>query len=72
MTTIFTVSGRGRFPVDMLRYDEAFPADGMSAANIVDNPAERRNVTLITHRRFGPTNDRWASFGWVVSDVKEV
>lgn len=63
----FVVSGRGRFPVDMLRYDECWPIDGASAdALVADDQDARREVKLRSHRRASPTLDRWASFGWHV------
>jgi hypothetical protein len=65
MVTDFTVCGQGSFPVDMLRYDECYPVDGVSAANI-NQGTELRNVKLRTQRSTGYTGDRWASFGWVV------
>jgi hypothetical protein len=64
----YKVSGTGLFPVDMLRYDGAYPASseavsamgtGKFQANV-----ERRTVELCSYRP--PTNDRWASFGWMV------
>lgn len=64
----FTVSGRGEFPWDMLRYDDAFPADAESAAALPRPPGtlkeSRRQIRLATHRRGGPTIARWQSFNW--------
>jgi hypothetical protein len=64
----FIVEGRGEFPLDMLRRDEAFPRDTESAHAIAtpDSPkAAPRRVRLGTHG-FGPNLDRWLSFGWTV------
>lgn len=66
LATDFTVRGRGEFPWDMLRSDEAFPVtyeDGWRMAHCREN---HREVSLRTHRRGGPTEARWASFGWTV------
>lgn len=65
----FTVTGRGLFPVDMLRYDACWPADGESAAAMLDrpgeyNPREPRAIRLQSHSE--PTRERWASFMWSV------
>lgn len=62
----YTVTGRGRFPFDMLRYDQAWPEDGgmsMGGGNGEDS-RERREQRLIGLNP--PTADRWASFGWYV------
>jgi len=59
----YTVSGRGRFPEDMLRYDTA------TALTPIDESTERREIEVRAH---GCTPARWSSFGWSVhSDVKE-
>lgn len=74
----FVVTGRGRFPIDMLRYDCCVPAqledvskiersmdDGVQTAS---RPNQERSIRL---RRYAvgsalPTLDRWKSFGWEV------
>jgi hypothetical protein len=72
--TRFEVAGTGRFPIDMLRYDAAFPAfetaaGEMSGADRADGPLR---VTL-THyhptKTWMPAAGRWASFGWRVVAV---
>lgn len=74
---VFTVAGRGRFPVDMLRYDECFPVNGDSAAAIGVTREEEgrsapvRKVRLLTRRASGYTAARWASFGWTVLENPE-
>jgi hypothetical protein len=67
----YKVTGTGHFPIDMLRYDCAYPASQEAVSTIgADRPraqvlgAERRTVELRSHHR--PTVDRWASFGWTV------
>lgn len=72
----FRVMGRGEFPMDMLRYDAAWPADTESAMKIAmpmypsedqrhDFARKRRVVTLYSAARY-LTEARWASFGWTV------
>lgn len=68
--TTFTVKGRGRFPLDMLRYDCAWPSSGEDVAAMessLDTRFElRRNpwaVRLVSESLGVPTVDRWASFG---------
>ena len=65
----FTVSGRGSFPLDMLRYDASWPLNGIDVDQIrssIDAEFTKRyEVTLMSHSM--PTEDRWESFGF---DVK--
>jgi hypothetical protein len=68
----FTVKGRGTFPADMLRHDHCWPVDG--AINHVTYPQTsypRVDVTVTlcaqSARRITPA--RWASFGWIVTDI---
>jgi len=74
----YTVTGKGSFPLDMLRYDVASPADAKSAALIKASSRRARaffgypeiyrySVRLVS--AYEPTLGRWESFGWEVSDV---
>lgn len=81
--TTFTVKGRGGFPIDMLRYDAAFPARADDAAVIQGSlgddpgdPVSRANrepweVELISDLpgRSVPTVARWSSFGVTVTCI---
>jgi hypothetical protein len=63
------VVGRTPFPVDMLRYDQAWPAREIDSIIISERGAlpkgaEDRCVRLNTLKV--PTLDRWAGFGWKV------
>ena len=68
----YEVVGSGEFPLDMLRYDQAWFASE-AQANIVQHSYTngdrftRRTVTVSSHKL--PTVGRWASFGWTVSDT---
>jgi hypothetical protein len=53
----YTVSGRGKFPADMLRYDSAV------ALTPTDDERGLRHVQI---RGTGCTPARWSSFGWSV------
>ena len=73
MSVTFTVTGRGRFPVDMLRYDCAWPQGPDDAALITESfSADTRQltpfcVTLTSDMKCGvPTVGRWTSFGCAV------
>ena len=67
-THIFTVTGRGEFPFDMLRYDATFPLTEQDAFNIPNRKeAEPRSVTLVS--AMPPTPARWQSFGWNCSKL---
>jgi hypothetical protein len=62
--TTIEVSGRGQFPVDMLRYDQCVVIQPGSTDGL-----EMRKVRLW---RFSPqgkpaTASRWSSFGWTVT-----
>ena len=61
----FTVRGRGRFPTDMLRYDECFPASEADSARLDDRGPRFVELKARTGSpRFEPTYARWASFNW--------
>jgi hypothetical protein len=61
----FDVSGCGHFPIDMLRYDECWPATEQDSTQLA-NYHHTRIVTLKTIYSAAPTDGRWASFGWTV------
>lgn len=75
--TDFTVEGRGDFPLDMLRYDECWPADGDSALRLIKKDKEDRapgettfrQVNLRTNRSVNIHPKRWDSFNWKVVKV---
>lgn len=69
----FTVAGSGKFPIDMLRYDECWPVDAAAASRIQAdiNTGERTPIQLRTNKRGGPTAARWDSFGWKVVKTEE-
>ena len=65
----FTVTGTGRFPLDMLRYDSCWPARQDDVHNISDHGGAswgRAPSTIMLETHGEPTADRWSSFGWVV------
>lgn len=72
----FTVRGRFQFPLDMLRYDQCWPADSESATQIrlsleghKLDPGEMWIVRLNRAQEFTysePTKARWSSFCWSV------
>ena len=79
----FAVTGRGFFPGDMLRYDNAEPMNEEEFHKITqytydeaephheqwEKCREPITVMLTSDQRGAPTEERWASFGWVVTDV---
>lgn len=73
----YEVRGRGRFPIDMLRYDGAYPTGQRDAARIESTyprfteDALTEPVTVMLTSTRMPTNGRWASFGWRVLSVVE-
>lgn len=67
MSTEFRATGRGNFPLDMLRYDCCYPAQPADVEAMRGNSrTPLRTVTLFTTNKRGPTLGRWASFGWPV------
>ncbi len=76
----YRVAGHGDFPVDMLRYDSCWPADGDSAFKLVlplyeqTNDGQRnwlRKTRVLRLRSYSnPTDARWSSFGWMVVNEK--
>lgn len=69
--TIFVVEGFGEFPLDMLRYDSAFPMSERDAHIAGNGRTERRRVALISRRVNDnlPSAERWLSFLWHVVGV---
>ena len=65
----YTVTGSGRFPVDMLRYDYSWIGNEDHRGPEQRSVEVFRHVSTMTDRHL-PTVDRWASFGWNVSDIK--
>lgn len=69
---VYTVTGVGEFPMDMLRYDASWPSRGEDVTAITQSLMRRR--TDKRHERYtvrlnalrAPTEGRWASFGWTV------
>lgn len=68
----FVVKGRGHFPIDMLRYDEAYPrteSDSWKIENANTGDIHDWEISLCTDLRRGPTVDRWSSFVVVVTEI---
>ncbi len=69
----YMVQGHGSFPVDMLRYDAAYPT-GRGDMNAIARSytdiryMEQAKLELTSLRP--PTEDRWASFGWRVLEMR--
>jgi hypothetical protein len=61
--TTIEVEGSGRFPFDMLRYDNCVVRD----SSLIEG-RERRTLILTRFSLDGgpATNGRWSSFGWHV------
>lgn len=64
----FRVTGGGRFPFSMLRFDNCWPYSDEDAAKLEPEAHERRTVTLQTDNRWAPTGKRWASFNWKLEE----
>lgn len=60
---LIKVSGRGTFPVDMLRRECSWPNTTRDAYRILHHDQRSITLRLSKARNFVP--DRWTSFGWV-------
>jgi len=60
----YEVEGKGRFPLDMLRYDQCWPADP-SSVGLIDNDVRKHRVVKLRGLKM-PTTPRWVSFLWSV------
>lgn len=73
----YQVTGRGRFPVDMLRYDGAFPHQSGDARKIEQSldwhrpGTEVYTIRLRSHTQT-PTVERWRTFGWTVEPIRSL
>lgn len=80
----FKVTGKFEFPLDMLRYDQCYPVAQVDVAAIAQKVAPYADkdaadacpiITLSScnwNRFWGPTAERWKSFGWqVVENSRE-
>lgn len=70
---LIRVRGGGLFPIDMLRYDRAFPASEIDSNKINDTiRGDTRGPVEIEVRvtaNCSPTSRRWQSFNWTVTSV---
>lgn len=75
----YSVSGDRSFPIDMLRYDAAWPASEADSREIVSSmdvgrTTDRRVVLLHEDRdlKWQPSGARWQSFGWRLGTVERL
>ena len=67
----YQVEGHGTFPVDMLRYDAAWPRDGVDVTAIENATGRHHHDGRVQLRSYQmPTEERWRSFGWSISTLK--
>lgn len=62
----YYVTGRGKFPIDMLRYDAAWPATSVDGSKMEDYENKPRSIQIRSYQE--PTIARWSSFGWSVGN----
>lgn len=62
----FAVRGFGEFPLDMLRYDSAWPATESDSYRMRDEGKRVVFLTMWCRNGTGPTVGRWESFTWRV------
>lgn len=68
---VYTVTGRGEFPLDMLRYDSCWPTsqESTSAMTRSFHPRNHGPHTVAMRGLASPTVSRWESFGWQVEGI---
>ena len=71
-----TVTGRGKFPIDMLRYSQVYPTTPQDVSNIeYDGECGSRPVTLsMDNQTMGMAMncmERFASFNWTAEITRE-
>ena len=59
----YIVTGRGSFPLDMLRHDACWPMSSSDVAKL-DAGAGREPRSIAIRSYSAPTIERWKSFGW--------
>lgn len=76
-----TVRGRSPFPLDMLRYDRAYPHTEKDSGELrrATETWSREDVTVVLVSKTDPrkptghrSEGRWNSFGWHVLDVEGI
>lgn len=72
----YKATGRGQFPIDMLRYDRSFPATETGSV-LIEEDRSHRTVYLVHYsdiKVWEPSVRRWESFGWEaeLTDVEKV
>lgn len=72
---VITVRGALAFPVDMLRYDRAFPRTELDSLKIQasiesSGTAGTQEIELLSDDM--PTRDRWQSFGYNILRVERL
>lgn len=63
----------GYFPIDMLRYDGAYPADQTESSKIescMNGGPLPSEVELVATFNASPNDQRWRSFSWHVTHVE--
>lgn len=72
----YTVEGKGEFPFDMLRRDQSYPTTEVSAMLMSGQFRHQRLIVLTCaappSKYWVPTERRWQSFGWEVTNIREV
>jgi hypothetical protein len=63
----YTVEGAGSFPIDMLRFDMAWPYESKDSGKIASPPRTESyqiNLSRAAHFHHKPDDNRWKSLGW--------
>lgn len=67
--TTLVVEGGGEFPLDMLRYDQCYPASESDAHAMRHERQRQITLTRVSVNPDQPTFRRWDSFVWRVVSI---
>lgn len=67
--TRFTVRGRGKFPLDMLRRDQCWPVYESDSERILNQSIERDIHLYSAKGWLKLTRKRWESFSWIIVET---
>lgn len=68
--TRYVVEGSGDFPIDMMRYDCAYPERESDARAVLRHEPRRIGLVQRSVHSNGPNIARWRSFTWRVVEVE--
>jgi hypothetical protein len=65
------VTGTGRFPFDMLRYDACYPKSEEDTRLMLGAGERQVKLIRVGHNTTVATYDRWRSYGWDAAETPD-